>query len=168
MTNIVLSILPVDPGWAQVYVNISLAILTFLTLIVLCVYAWDTRRIANISIKQFNSSQTPFLALIRDTSNNNYSAWVIENQGNSAALNICVHYDCICPMYETMRKDSEIERIPLSLCPIPPGKNVTLFQPSMFESLSKCKIEYSSLDERHFITDVEIKNGNLISKFVRL
>ena len=77
-----------DPSWIQAGTSIVLCILTVMTLIVLCIYAWDTHKIAKTSVEQLNNSQIPFLALGKSGNTDN-SVWLIENQGNSAALNLC-------------------------------------------------------------------------------
>jgi hypothetical protein len=46
-----------NPNWIQV-------VLTGVTLIVLCVYVYDTRRIAQASVAQAENSQKPFLVLL--------------------------------------------------------------------------------------------------------
>jgi hypothetical protein len=112
----------IDSGWAQAYASWALVVLTFITLCVLYQYAKDTRQIANTSMEQFNSSQTPFLALTRDRENK--SAWYIENQGNSSALNISIHGNYINSLYPS----NETSPFSLSLDPISSGKTVFLTQ----------------------------------------
>jgi hypothetical protein len=77
----------IDSGWAQAYASWALVVLTFATLLVLCKYAWDTRQIARVSVAQLHNAQMPYLALVQKTQNSDL-VWAIENQGNSAALNI--------------------------------------------------------------------------------
>jgi hypothetical protein len=174
LINSELSVIPLDSGWAQVYVDLGLAMLTLLTLVVLCIYAWDTHHIASISMEQFKNSQTPFLALIkkdvRDDRRNETTArflpptnssWFVENQGNSAALNINFQ----CEYYLRGRENSG--SCFLRLNPIAPDGNVRLKEPSCAEDVSTCRIYYESLDGRKFRTIVRLIDGKLESEFAK-
>jgi len=77
------------PSWIQALAALSLVILTFLTLIVLRKYAADTKKIANVSASQTESSQMPFLAVVmRPETYNSSGGWGIENQGFGPAINV--------------------------------------------------------------------------------
>ena len=77
------------PSWIQALAALSLVILTFLTLIVLRKYAADTKKIANVSASQTESSQMPFLAVVmRPETYNSSGGWGIENQGFGRAINV--------------------------------------------------------------------------------
>lgn len=63
--------------------------LSFLTLVVLAKYAFDTNQIAKASVLQIENSQMPFLTVaMRETVQDRQGGWVIENQGFGPALNI--------------------------------------------------------------------------------
>ena len=85
------------PSWIQALAALSLVILTFLTLIVLRKYAADTKKIANISASQTESSQMPFLAVVmRPETYNSSGGWGIENQGFGPAINgLVIHYESL-------------------------------------------------------------------------
>jgi hypothetical protein len=69
--------------------NWLLLILSFLTLLVLIKYAYDTSQIAKASISQTENSQMPFLAVaMRETMQDRQGGWAIENQGFGPAINI--------------------------------------------------------------------------------
>jgi hypothetical protein len=70
-----------------------IVLVSALTLIVLCIYAADTKRIAKASVQQVENAQTPFLA-VRQEENvpNQVGGWILENQGFGPALNIVCRY----------------------------------------------------------------------------
>jgi len=72
-----------NPNWIQV-------VLTGVTLIVLCVYVYDTRRIAQASVAQAENSQKPFLVLLPKPAEfeRHGGGWALENQGFGPAMNI--------------------------------------------------------------------------------
>lgn len=43
-----------DPAWLQAVASVALVVLTFITLVVLFRYAWDTRTLAQMSVEQIN------------------------------------------------------------------------------------------------------------------
>jgi hypothetical protein len=118
-----------DPAWIQAGTSIALCILTVLTLIVLCIYARDTHKIAKTSVEQLNNSQMPFLALRRtgqqSSSNRRIADWCIENQGNSAAINITAELNTISDSYPSSMSVS-YKNETLHLDPIPAGENKTI------------------------------------------
>jgi|SRR5579872_2477996 len=73
------------PSWLQAISALFLVGLTAATLWVLCGYADDTKKIANVSASQTENSQMPFLAVILRP---NHGGWSVQNQGSGPALNI--------------------------------------------------------------------------------
>src|SRR5438128_6468073 len=77
------------PSWIQALAAACLVILTLLTLIVLRRYAADTKKIADVSASQTESSQMPFLAVVmRADTFDSRGGWGIENQGFGPAINV--------------------------------------------------------------------------------
>ena len=66
-----------------------LAILTFLTLMVLWGYARGTKKIANASVLQTENSQMPFLSVVQEGNiPGQVRGWCVSNQGFGPAMNI--------------------------------------------------------------------------------
>jgi hypothetical protein len=77
------------PSWIQAIAAAVIVVLTGWTLKVLREYAADTKKIADASVKQLQSSQMPFLAItMRTTAPGAPAGWVIQNQGFGPAVNI--------------------------------------------------------------------------------
>ena len=75
--------------WATTLALLQVIVMT-ITLIVLCVYAYDTRRIAQASVAQTENSQKPFLVLLQKPQQvgQHPGGWALENQGFGPAINI--------------------------------------------------------------------------------
>lgn len=69
--------------WIQVAVSVA-------TLLVLCIYAVDTRRIAKASLLQIENAQKPVLVLLQKPQvvGQHAGGWALENQGSGAAINV--------------------------------------------------------------------------------
>jgi hypothetical protein len=77
-----------DPNWVQADATVAIAILTLLTLIVLSIYAWHTRKIANASVSQTENSQRPFLSVVQQEVPGQVGGWFVANHGFGPAINI--------------------------------------------------------------------------------
>jgi hypothetical protein len=78
-----------DPNWVQAYASVAISILTLLTLIVLCIYAWHTKQIANASVSQTENSQRPFLSVVQQAAvPGQVGGWFVANHGFGPAINI--------------------------------------------------------------------------------
>jgi hypothetical protein len=163
-----------DAAWVQAVTSLLLVGLTFVTLLVLFLYAQDTHKLANASIEQVRNAQMPFLALVRIEKDNvfrnerlaaftppTYQLWAIENQGNAPAINIKVSGRCAAGA------KGEQKTITQFLNPIPPGGNSSLKVHSS-ERIENCQIDYTSLDGRGFRTQVISENEELQSSFRQL
>ena len=157
-----------DPAWVQAYSSAALVVLSIITLTVLFLYAWDTHKLANASVEQVKNAQMPFLALVRLTKVDNevelmmaqvgslhsptYLAWAVQNQGNSAAVNIRARGE----FAEGTASGSSSFSEPLN--PIPVGASVFIgVHPSAH--VTTCTIDYSSLNGREFRTEITTVNG---------
>jgi hypothetical protein len=160
-----LALFNLDSGWAQFYVSFAPAVLTFLTLIILCIYAYDTHQIARSTVEQYRDSQTPFLALIKvrqenmprgnqlDTIMPRFSTlWAIENQGNATAINIQVSAKIFL---DDVDKKSDFSA---NYNPIAVGCH-EIIKVSQAESFLSCDLRYESLDGRRFKTSI-FREGN--------
>lgn len=69
--------------WIQAAVSIA-------TLLVLCIYAVDTRKIAKASLLQIENAQRPFLFLLQKPPvfGQHGGGWALENQGSGPAINV--------------------------------------------------------------------------------
>ena len=149
-----------DAAWMQAVTSLMLVFLTIATLLVLFVYARDTHKLANASIEQVRNAQMPFLALVKaeketppiamrmtSLAPSTFMAWAVQNQGNAAAVNIEVSGECDGRSTKGSGEFSE------SLNPIPAGASTFIAIPQAAH-ITRCTIEYSSLDERRFCTEV--------------
>ena len=139
-------------------------ILSLITLVVLCFYAWDTHALAKASIQQVENAQMPFLALVklhrelpvavqqRSGLTSGYWIWVIQNQGNAAAINIKVRGEMV------KERTGDSESFTSSIAPIPVGDNKSL-SPDGRAVITSCTIEYESLDGRTFCTAITSVDG---------
>jgi hypothetical protein len=126
-------------------------------------------------MEQFNSSQTPVLALVQKVRNSDL-VWAIENQGNSAAFNIKIEgdYDSIeTTKDKSCKHEQNTIHDPVRLenhNTIPAGKHEALDCPryARNEQITWLKIEYDSLEGHRFVTDVVSENGTLVTKFKAL
>ena len=73
--------------WISCNSSALLVVLTALTLIVLFVYALDTKRIARASVTQVENSQVPFVGVVKEDLPP-HSGWQLRNQGFGPALNV--------------------------------------------------------------------------------
>ena len=165
----------IDSDFLQAYASWALVVLTFFMLLVLCIYAWDTRQIARVSIEQLHNAQMPYLALVQKW-HNSALRWAIENQGNSAALNIKVKGDYTFRQIGDktfVKSDQNKPHDPMKLennNTIPAGRYEALDCPRtpINEPILSCKIEYNSLEGRRFVTDVVYQNDTLVTQFKAL
>jgi hypothetical protein len=74
-----------EAAWIEAIATALLALFTLITLIVLCVYAWDTKTIARASVEQGENAQMPLISLTHAQSSTEYS---LENQGFGPAMNV--------------------------------------------------------------------------------
>ena len=160
-----------DPAGIQAYSSAALVILSFVTLAVLCLYAWDTHKLAKASVEQVKNAQMPFLALVKIKRDNQpvatplrafipptSMAWAIQNQGNAAAMNIKVNGKFDDGSAKATNVFSE------ALNPIPVGA-WTFISVYPASQITECTIEYSSLDERRFRTGITTEKGELRGSF---
>jgi hypothetical protein len=163
-----------DPAWVQAYSSAALVILSFVTLAVLCLYAWDTHKLAKASVEQVKNAQMPFLALVKADkdvdpitarvsalSPPTYPAWAVQNQGSAAAVNVRVRGECAERTANAPSSFSE----PLN--PIPVGA-YTFLRVHSSAQIRSCTIEYVSLAGREFRTEITTENGELRLVFRRL
>jgi hypothetical protein len=162
-----------EPAWVQVYWSAALTALSFATFLVLCLYAWDTRKLAKASVAQVENAQMPFLALVKaekevdpskaqlPLSSHSFLAWAIQNQGNAAAVNIKVCYEC------ANRTANQSNSSPESLNPISADSHTFIKLPPSAQIVS-CSIEYESLDGRKYQTEITTLNNELHLVFHRL
>jgi hypothetical protein len=142
------------PMWIQPAAETVLAVVTFLTLIVLCKYAWDTNRIARNSSIQVENSQRPFIALIM-TEVHGQRFWKFKNQGCGPAVNIrYLHY-----------LPDPKPPIMVWASPMAPGDEYSLPRendPGMRKG--GFRVEYDSLSGKRYRTTVEWAEGNIKTK----
>jgi hypothetical protein len=119
--------------------------LTFLTLVVLVKYAYDTNQIAKASVLQTENSQMPFLAVaMRETVQDRQGGWAIGNQGFGPALNI--RYSCY---------DANGAKQMRSTAPLAVGAEYRAAHNDISEALRRereFEIEYESLSGRRYRT----------------
>lgn len=131
-------------------------ILTGVTLIVLCVYAYDTRRIAKTSVAQAENSQEPFLVLLVEPPQlgQHGGGWALENQGFGPAINIR-HSDVGAggQFRENVRALAKSDFLFLE------GFNNDVWQNHTFVA------EYEPLSGKKYRTVVEWRDGVMRTKF---
>ena len=163
-----------DPAWAQAYSSFLLVGLTLITLAVLCVYAWDTHKLAKSSIEQVKNAQMPFLALVKIKRDNPPApmqlrafvpptslAWAVQNQGNAAAVNIIVK----CNIDDEAAKESSVFSEGLNPIAVGAWTFVSVYPVA---HITNCTIEYSSLDVLKFRTDISTVDDDHHLEFHRL
>ena len=139
--------------WIQPTAEAVLAVVTSLTLIVLCKYAWDTNRIARNSSIQVENSQRPFIALIM-TIEHGLRFWKFKNQGCGPAVN--VRYLRYLPNKPAIMQWAS---------PMAPGDEYGLPQENdagMVEG--GFKVEYESLSGKRYCTTEEWIEGSMKTK----
>ena len=127
--------------------------MTTLTLVVLCVYAWDTRRLAKNSSKQIEHAQRPCVTLVEQSAQN----WFIENHGSGPALNITY--------WDTTNVEGVLTQVERPLSPLPAGGNSRIDAESGKRLWTGTKITYESLSGRRYET--EIKYAKVVFRVVR-
>ncbi len=138
-----------NPNWIQV-------VLTGVTLIVLCVYVYDTRRIAQASVAQAENSQKAFLVLLPKPAEfeRHGGGWALENQGFGPAMNIR-HSDIGGggQFRENVRALAKTDFIILE------GFNIDVMRNHVFTA------EYESLGGRRYRTVVQWRDGIMRTTF---
>lgn len=138
-----------NPAWIQ-------AMLTALTLVVLCIYVYDTRRIAVASVTQLENSQKPFIVLLSKPQEpgRHGGGWAIENQGFGPAINIRhSHVGADGQFRENVRALARGDFIILE------GFNIDVWQNHVFTA------EYSSLSSKRYRTSVQWEDGVMRTTF---
>jgi hypothetical protein len=148
-----------DPAWIQAITSIILALATIATLIVLLVYAADTKKMAKNSAEQLEVSQMPFLALVEQTDPGRLTRWVIQNLGLGTAVNI----------YYTAWRNPNLN----AMNPSPPlgAKNkvpVSDNSGNIITSASGFVIEYESLAGKKFRTTFKQAGDKQTTVFEKL
>jgi hypothetical protein len=169
-----------DATWLQAYSSVAVLIISLITLIILCRYAYDTYRLAQTSVAQVEHAQTPFLALItaeREIESGPYqgrliSHWAIQNQGNGAAVNIAIQCryerpDIIHGIGGSTQAGSTSTDISKRLNPIAVGVT-DLLELTAKMTVIECVITYESLQGRVFKTRIATIDGERRVTFEKL
>jgi hypothetical protein len=139
-----------NPASVEAWATVALAGLTLVTLIVLFVYAWDTKKIARASVEQLENSQMPFITVSEETDNISK----LENQGVGVALNVqgrVYHRDGAT--YEIIREN------------IGPGGTSRRAISVDSSTLRNARFEYASLSGREYVTEIDQAG---IAKFLKV
>ena len=138
-----------NPVSIEAWATVALAGLTLVTLIVLCVYARDTKKIARASVEQLENSQMPFITLSEQSDNISK----LQNQGVGVALNVqglVYHRDET--RYETIREN------------IGPGGTSRRSISVDSSNLRNARFTYASLSGREYVTEIDQAG---IAKFLK-
>lgn len=138
------------------------AIVSFLTLLVVIVYAYLTNKISKAATRQSEDLETPFLALINNNEGitNQQGELALKNLGKGPAINIS---------YTGYRQDQPhtVESKPLG-----PGDMRTLgsFRKQDLHDRKGFKVTYESLSGRKFETEIkyDVDGREYHLRFVRL
>jgi hypothetical protein len=131
--------------------TVILALLTAWTLCVLWGYARDTKRIAETSNEQLESSQTPFIVLVKGELRVKTIAYRLENQGSGPAINV----------QGWIQWGSE-EREDFPRKCIGKGGSIDF---EALENFKSARFEYQSVSGREYVTEMDAYG---VTKFIRV
>jgi hypothetical protein len=152
------------PSWIQATADLTLAVVTIYTLIVLRRYAADTKIIAKNSSDQIENAQMPFVALVLRTElspspGSSSSPWAIRNQGSGAAINI----------YFTRFVGNEKPPIMQWMTPLGPGEECVMARESGdIVQTTGFIVECESLSGKKYRTTSKREGGELKTTFEKL
>ena len=137
-------------------VQYVLAVVNSLTLLVLCKYALDTKKIANNSSQQIENAQMPFIALVMKTDVERTSDWAIRNQGFGTAVNI---------MYLRYLPGKANPMMQWST-PLAPSEEYSLPRENQLAMRQGgFRVEYEALTGKKYVTAVAWTNGVMRTEF---
>jgi hypothetical protein len=161
----------IAPNWIEAIgaalaavATVCIAVLTFLTLKVLRVYADDTKRIANDSATQVERGQMPFVSIgFVPHVPGGQASWVIENQGFGPAMNIRCHYGAQNAAGNAVSGEQYVPSLAVN------GRHPA--SPSLHRAIQNqqpVEIEYTSLSGKRYSSLAATGRGQVETEFRQL